>query len=266
MINRKFFVLLLSLCTCSPFLGKAQDTCFVKRDSIVHSIGLRYDLSFFDDGNGDPWHLISTEYTRKSLKTTLITRFNFAQRFGSSAVQAEIDAYPKFDKKTFAYLNLGYAPNTNLFPVFRSGLSIFRSLPAKFEVEAGARYLKFDAPVLIYTASVGKYFKKYWFNASTFISPSSTKISTSFFLKARYYLNEEDFVMILFGNGLSPDNSVDNTLFNTYLKSTRAEVSLRKTIHKKFVLFFSSSFNNQQIKNLSYIRQYNVTTGMQKNF
>jgi YaiO family outer membrane protein len=256
----------LPFCICFHFCGNAQDTAFVKKDSTIHSIGLRYDLSFFDNGNGNPWHLISTEYTRKSDKISLIARLNYAQRFGGSALQAEVDAYPKFGKKTYAYLNLGYAPNTNLFPVFRTGISLFRSLPAKFEVEAGARYLKFDTPIYIYTASVGKYYKKYWFNASGFLSPSNSKISTSWFLKARYYLNDEDFVMLLFGNGLSPDNGVDNTLFNTYLKSTRAEISFRRTIHKKFVLFLSSSINNQQTQNLSYIRQYNVSTGIQKSF
>jgi len=247
--------------------GNAQDSLLtVKKDTPLNSIGIKYDITFFDKGVGKPWQLVSTEYTRKLKKASVIGRLNYANRFGMSALQVEADAYPKLGKNAYAYLNVGYSPSDKLFPRFRSGMSLYYSLPAAFEVEAGARYLKFDEPIYIYTASVGKYYKKFWFNASTFLTPQNSNISSSYFFRTRYYLNDQDFIMLLLGTGLSPDNSVDNTLFNTYLKSRKVELTLRKAIQKNYILLLSTSISHQQILSDAYINQYNVSIGFQRGF
>ena len=246
---------------------KAQDVLLpAKSDTTLNSIGIKYDNTFFDKGKGKPWHLESIEYRRKIKKTKLITRVNYAQRFGMTAGQIEADAYPVLSKKVYAYLNAGYSPSKTLFPGFRSGVSLYFSLPAKFEIEGGARYLYFDKPIYIYTASVGKYYKKFWFNTSVFLSPQNSNISASYFLKSRYYMNDRDYIMLLLGTGLSPDNTVDNTLFNTYLKSKKVEIGYRRTIQKHTIIFLSTSLSNQQIKSDTYINQYNVSIGFQFEF
>lgn len=246
---------------------KAQDVLpHAKSDTTRNSIGIKYDNTFFDKGKGKPWHLESVEYSRKIKQTKLITRVNYAQRFGMAAGQIEADAYPVLSKKIYAYLNVGYSPSKTLFPTFRSGVSLYFSLPAKFEVEGGARYLYFDKPIYIYTASVGKYYKKFWFNTSIFLSPQNSNISASYFLKTRYYLSDKDYIMLLLGTGLSPDNTVDNTLFNTYLKSKKIEVGYRRTIQKQTIIFLSTSLSNQQIRNDTYLNQYNVSIGFQFEF
>lgn len=237
-----------------------------KKDTTLNAIGIKYDLSFFDKGVGKPWHLITTEYSRKIKKTSLIARVNYAHRYSTSSVQFEGDAYPVLSRKIYAYVNVGYSPGNMLFPAFRSGMSLYFSLPAKFETEAGARYLYFDKPIYIYTASIGKYYKQYWFNANTFLSPQNSNISASLFLKSRYYLNDTDYIMLLLGTGLSPDNRVDNTLFNTYLKSKKAELSLRRSIQKHYILFLNTGFSHQQIQKDEYINQYNMSIGLQLGF
>jgi YaiO family outer membrane protein len=243
---------------------KAQDSLLrYKKDTTLNSIGIKYDLTFFGKGIGKPWHLVSAEYIRQVKKSSLIGRVNYAHRFATSAVQAEVEAYPVLSRKVYAYLNVGYSPGKMLFPSFRSGISLYFSLPAAFEVEAGARYLYFDQPIYIYTASIGKYYKKYWFNASAFLSPQNSNISVSWFLKSRYYLNDKDYIMLLLGSGISPDNRIDNTLFNTYLKSKKAELSFRRTIQKHCTLFFNTGISNQQIQNGAYINQYNIGAGFQ---
>ncbi len=260
-----YFFLLIFVSICIP--GKAQDSLLkYKNDTTLNSIGIKYDLTFFGKGVGKPWHLVSTEYIRQVKKTSLIARVNYAHRFGTSAVQAEAEAYPVLSRKVYAYLNIGFSPGKMLFPGFRSGMSLYFSLPAAFEVEAGARYLYFDEPIYIYTASIGKYYKQYWFNASAFLSPQNSNIAASWFLKSRYYLNDKDFIMLLLGSGLSPDNRVDNTLFNTFLKSRKAELSFRRSIQKHYTLFLSAGISNQQMQNDTYINQYNVGAGFQVGF
>ncbi len=260
------FLLLLAFVFLYTFV-KAQDSAsYIKKDSTLNSVGIKYDRTFFDKEKGKPWHLVSVEYGRKVKKTLLLARVNYANRFEKSATQVEADAYPILSKKLYAYINIGYSANNLLFPGFRSGLSLYFSLPAKFEVEAGARYLHFDAPIYIYTASIGKYYKKFWFNTSGFLSPQNSNISTSLFFKSRYYINDNDFVMLLLGTGLSPDNTVDNTLFNTYLKSNKVELSLRRALQKRTIIFLSASYNKQQLQNDSYINQYNASVGFQFGF
>ncbi len=237
-----------------------------KTDSTLNSIAVKYDLTFFEKGVGKPWHLVSAEYSRRVKKTVLLARFNYAERFGKNALQAEADAYPVLSKKVYAYLNVGFSPGKQLFPAFRSGASVYVSLPAAFELEAGARYLYFDEPIYVYTASVGKYYKKYWFNASGFLSPENSNISSSWFFKTRYYLTDLDYVMILLGSGFSPDNRIDNSLFNTYLKSTKAELSLRKTVKRYYTLLLSAAVSRQQIPGDAYINQFNMSTGLQVAF
>ncbi len=259
------FLLLIFLFICMP--GKAQDSLLsLKKDTSLNSIGIKYDLTFFGKDLGKPWHLVSTEYIRQVKKSSLIARLNYAHRFGTSAVQAEAEAYPVLSPKVYAYLNVGFSPGNMLFPGFRSGMSLYYSLPAAFEVEAGARYLYFDEPIYIYTASIGKYYKKYWFNASGFLSPQNSNIAASWFLKSRYYLNDKDFIMLLLGSGLSPDNRVDNTLFNTLLTSKKAELSFRRTIQKDYILFLNAGISNQQMQNDTYMNQYNIGAGFQVGF
>lgn len=249
------------------FPAQAQDPLLNnKKDSTLNSIGIKYYLTFFGKGISNPWHLVSTEYTRQVKKTSLIARVNYANRFGTSAVQAEADAYPVLSRKVYAYLNVGFSPGKMLFPGFRSGMSLYFSLPAAFEVEAGARYLYFDEPIYIYTASIGKYYKKYWFNASAFLTPQNSNVAASWFLKSRYFLYDKDYIMLLLGSGLSPDSRVDNTLFNTFLKSKKAELSFRRTIQKHYTLFLSAGISHQQMQIDTYINQYNVGAGFQVGF
>lgn len=236
------------------------------QDTLLNAVGIKYDITLSDKATLKPWHLLSTEYIRKINKSSIIARLNYAHRFGLSDAQAEVDAYPVLSRKVYAYLNAGVAPGKKLFPSFRTGLSLFFVLPAKFETEGGIRYLNFNAPIYIYTASVGKYYKKYWFNLSTFLSPVNSNISSSFFLKSRYYFNDTDFAMLLLGTGLSPDNTVDNTLLNTFLKSKKVELSLRKHVSKQLIFLMNMGLSKQQISQASSINQYNFGVGLQQQF
>ena len=64
-----------------------------------------------------------------------------------------MDAYPSLSKKTYMYLNVGYSDSyktgTFVFPKYRAGISIYRSLPKSFEAEIGARLLNFYNQPLI---------------------------------------------------------------------------------------------------------------------
>ena len=260
-------VLILIIISSVYFPAAAQDSLHLSvPQKIPNSLGIKYDLITFDNVVTKPWHLVSVEYTKHIKKTPLITRLNYANRFSKSGFQLEAEAYPALSKKIYTYINAGYSNDRLLFPKYRAGFSLFAALPLKFEVEGGFRLLYFTSSTWIYTASVGKYYKSFWFNASTFLTPENNSILQSYFLKTRYYFNDTDFAMLILGTGISPDDGKNNILLNTNatLKAKKAEFVFRNTFKKKNIFLFNIGFMSQENESNKYANQYNIGIGLQR--
>jgi YaiO family outer membrane protein len=234
-------------------------------------IGISYDYVYFDKQFDDPWHMGSFSYSRQTGLGSLITRVNFANRFKTNGTQFELDFYPRISNTFYAYLSGGYSGDVGIFPEYRAGFSLYANLPSAFEAEAGFRMLSFGDPTWIYTASVGKYYKNFWFNLRTFLTPSNNAISQSVAFNTRYYFGgAEDYISFGIGTGLSPDNPRNNLLYNngnTYkLKSNNISLGYRKSIKTTNIIFFKASLENQEyIQNtrgnqlelgIGYIKQF----------
>lgn len=137
----------------------------------------------------DPWDFIELQLNRRTGLGSVIGRVQYANRFSTDAVQFNVDAYPTITEGLYAYLNLGYSPSS-IFPRFRLGTSLYKSLPAAFEAEAGFRYLDFvSSDVWIYTVSLSKYYGNYLFTGRSYFVPSGEGNSHSFSLLIRRYLS-----------------------------------------------------------------------------
>lgn len=172
---------------------------------------VKYGYDHFKRGEEDfgPWHLVSFDLSKKLKWGTVIGRINYANRnFGSlskSGPQFEIDLYPSITKGFYAYVNGGYS-SSSVFPKYRFGGELYKSLPSGFEISAGARYLDFStATVLIYTGNLGKYYKNYWFSLRPFITSKTSGIDISGILLIRKYQNNPgNCISLLLGIGSSP--------------------------------------------------------------
>jgi YaiO family outer membrane protein len=109
----------------------------IKDESIKNKIGIIYDYNVFDKQFADPWHLLAIDYSRSTGIGTVIGRLNYANRFQTSATQFEIDAYPRFSKVFYSYMNFGVSDNSGVFPKYRAGFSLYANLPKSFEGELG---------------------------------------------------------------------------------------------------------------------------------
>ncbi|MDB5223851.1 MAG: repeat-containing protein [Chitinophagaceae bacterium] len=263
-ISRFFFYILII--TCFFLTATAQDSLVLSpAQKITNTIGIKYDIIAFDKGGNKPWHLLSFEYTRLIKKLPLIARLNYANRFGKSGLQLEAEAYPAISKKIYAYVNAGYSKDSLLFPKYRAGFSLYVSLPVGFEAEGGFRLLYFNSPTWIYTAAIGKYYKNYWFNFSTFLTPDNNNILQSYFFKTRYYLNDKDFIMLTLGTGISPDDRNNNIQIKTNkLSSKQAELSFRNTIKKVNVILINAGWMSQEYQVKKYTSQYTIGIGFQR--
>src|SRR5690606_12252623 len=122
-------------------------------------------------------------------------------------------------KTFYLYVAAGYSDNVGLFPKYRTGVSIYANLPKSFEAEAGYRQLHFSNDIWMYTLSVGKYYKDFWFNLRTYLTPDSNNISHSYTGTVRYYTKgKDDYFAFMAGTGISPEENRNNLLNNETFK------------------------------------------------
>jgi len=239
--------------------------------SSKNKIGASYDFVYFDERFDDPWHLASIDYGRQTKFGSVIARLNYANRFNADGTQFEIDAYPRLSKVFYAYVNGGIAKNDGIFPKYRAGFSLYANLPLAFEADAGFRLLVFNDETWIYTASIGKYYKNYWFNLRTYLTPSNNSVSQSVSLKIRYYLGgAEDYLSFGIGTGLSPDDPANNILFNNddayKLKSSNISLGYNKSINALNIISVKASLENQEYRQGTRGNQFSVGIGYNRRF
>ncbi|MCK9404650.1 MAG: YaiO family outer membrane beta-barrel protein [Chitinophagaceae bacterium] len=244
----------------------------IKESTSKNKIGITYDYVYFDKQFSDPWHLAGVDYTRTTGIGSVTGRINFANRFKENGVQYEIDAYPRISKTFYSYISAGYSDNVGVFPQWRGGFSLYANLPKSFEGELGLRYLKFSGdPTLIYTASLGKYYKSWLLSGRTYLTPSNfTKtVSASYSLSARYYYGSaDDLIGATIGYGISPDDrlnaiQLDNTL---RLISYKAGIVFKRKIAKFSVLTMDASWYNQEYRPQTKGNQYQISIGWLQRF
>lgn len=233
-------------------------------ESSKNEIGLYYDFTYFDKQFENPWHLATVDYTRQTKLGALTARINYANRFNQGSTQFEIDLYPRISNTFYAYINGGISTDKGIFPEYRTGFSLYANLPAAFEIDAGFRLLAFNSNTWTYTASLGKYYKNFWFNFRTYLTPTNKDIANSYNFSTRYYFGgTDDYFGVSLGTGFSPDNSNNNILINntTQLNSTNISLRFRKLVSKKNVVFLQSSFENIDYATNSNGNQYSIKLG-----
>ncbi len=194
-----------------------------KSSRMIYKAIYEHDYEYFDEPYTRKWHLSSFQLARRNSWGTLIGKINLGdiisdgESFWSNEVakQFEVDAYPRVSKKSYAYLNYGYSPD-NLFPTHRAGTELYHKLPKAFEVSGGMRFLHFNSDggnknIYIYTASVGKYYRNYWFSFRTYLTPNNGNVSQSYWLTTRRYLRDsKNYIGLELATGVSPDESRGN--------------------------------------------------------
>ena len=153
-----------------------------------NKITLGHDFEYHEVNYLRRLHIASLQYSRKTPFGSVVLSGNIAdlhksgEAFLSKEIgkQIEIDLYPKITKWNYLYLSYGYS-NSVLFPLHRVGFEIYQKLPKSFELSAGFRFLQFESTtltntdtlknIMIFTGSLGKYYKNFWFSFRPFLNP-----------------------------------------------------------------------------------------------
>jgi len=242
----------------------------IKEQLLKNKISISYENSSFDKQFDKAWNLASIAYSRQTKLGSVIARINYANRFSSNGLQAELDAYPHISNTFYGYLNFGYSGDVGVFPGYRAGMSLYANLPKSFEGELGIRYLYFTSGTKIYTASLGKYWSNFLFTARTYLTPSSTDISQSYNLSARYYLKgADDYIGLSVGTGFSPDDNTQNIQFSNKenkLSSKKISADFNHTFLKWNIISISAGIINQEYKPSERGNQFNISAGISRRF
>lgn len=241
----------------------------IEINNTKNAIGVSYNFSHFDKQFEDNWNSISVNYKRKMSFGSVIFKVNYANKFKSNGAQFEIEAYPRINNTFYMYVGGGYSDNVGIFPKYRSGASLYANLPKSFEGEIGVRHLYFSDNLFMFTGSVGKYYKSFWFNLRTFITPSDNNISQSYTLTTRYYTGDaNNYWSFAIGRGISPEDYNNNLLGTTTYKLKSFKLGLDYNFSVKDVNIFSVGGNyfNQEFQpnrkgnqfdfNVSYSRKF----------
>ncbi|MEI6945797.1 YaiO family outer membrane beta-barrel protein [Paraflavisolibacter sp. H34] len=257
------FVFLLAVQAALSGSAKAQVT-----DSLKNAVTVQYTHHHFDKQFAEDWRLASVEYKRQTRFGALIPRLNYARRLGHTGFQYELDAYPKFSKKLYAYFNAGHSSRMPVFPQWRQGLSLFLGLSKGWEAEGGYRFLYFDREVWIATAGLSKYWGNWLLNGRSYYQPSAAGTNLSYFFNARRYLkNERDHIWLQAGRGVSPDESRNiQIVSNALLHSTRLGAGAQLSLTKQLGLQVSANWSRDEFLPDTFGNQYFGTLGLSCRF
>jgi YaiO family outer membrane protein len=241
----------------------------LKEKSSLNKINLSYDYIYFDEQFEDPWQIASFGYARQTKLGAVGVNLNYANRFEDNGFQAELEAYPKISRTFYGYVSGAYSANKEVFPKYRAGFSLFANLPAALEAEAGVRFIHFSQTNTIYTLALGKYYKNYWLNVRTYLTPAKNNIAQSYTLNFRYYYGgADDYLSLSAGTGISPDDTQNNVLLaSTYqLKSTNLSAAYRHAVNFKNIFSIGLTWFNQEYKQQTWGNQYNINLTYQFRF
>lgn len=228
--------------------------------------GYRHDNFERGERKYGPWHLLSFDLAGKYEFGTIIGRINYANRsFGSRVIagaQYELDVYPKITKGLYAYLNAGYS-SSPVFPKYRFGGELYKSLPYSFEISAGFRHLRFSRKnVPIYTGSLGKYHGNYWISLKPFVTSKVSGLSLSGMLSIRKYLGiAEEYYGFMIGYGSSPSDLIfleDIERLNSYKVGLEVQRLVARNLIVKIILrfereeFFLDNYGSRLTLNMSF--------------
>lgn len=232
-----------------------------------NSIAVGYDYEDFDQEGFDPWRELQLELSHRFAFGNVTARANFGDRFGTDAKQYEIDAYPKFRRGTYMYLNAGHSSDDSFYPEWRYGAELFQSLPRSFEFSLGARYLDFGSgDVTLYTGSLGKYKGNHWVSFRPYVSNRDDGTSVSGGLHyRRYFATADDYVGFIASYGEAPEEDVIRQEIDR-LQSSSFRLMMKNLVRGNVVLTGSVGWRELEFRAGSTRESFFVSAGIEKRF
>ena len=199
----------------------------------------------------DPWNFWEVQLSRQTGIGSVIGRLQYANRFSTNGVQVSMDAYPTLFKGMYAYVSAGYS-DASIYPDYRFGLSLYKSLPSAFELEGGIRYLDFgSSETAIYIASLSKYLGSYLFTGRTYVVPSSAGNVQSFSLLTRRYFGDAQTYLGITGGFGTASADIQFSQDIQRLDSWSLSLEGQYPVNRRFHIGGNAGFDSEEFANFT---------------
>ncbi len=245
--TRKTVKTLNRLLSVNPSHEKGNALYRKLNPGVVKEVGIAHYFNFFKKPWVKRWHIMSLRGELNIENIPLIGRINYGKLIRSGSpfsrsnnFQYRIDAYPHLTSSDYLFLNFAYS-KAELFPKTQYAAEWFHNFIHGMEASAGFRRMGWEneSPLLFYTASVGKYYRNYWFSFRAFVAPREGSVDQSYILSARRYLaSNEDYLGMKLEYGSSPENII--------FLNTLPEVVNFRTLGVRFT--YQKNWNNWLIR------------------
>jgi YaiO family outer membrane protein len=185
-------------------------------------LAINNSFTIFDQ-RYDPMIYSSISFKRQTTAGSIIPRINYSNRLGKHGIQYDLDFYPKFSKRLYAYINYGHS-KASIYPNHKVGGDLYVNLPGAIEFSAGGRFINTDTQnISVITNSLGYYRGNYYFSLRSYITPRPEKLTrvSGNILVRKYLKDAENFLGVNVGMGISPElrqlTSGDELLAETFL-------------------------------------------------
>ncbi len=238
----------------------------MQSDSAIHTY-VAGEFSYADfRGTIDPWRMASLSLGHATSAGSIFGRLNYANRFAVSGMQGEMDAYPRLNATTYGYLNAGFSASS-IFPRWRFGGELFKSLAEAWEGSLGFRQLRFSGPpVTLLTGAVGKYSGNYWVSVRPYVRVRQTGTSASVGVTARRYFADGDhYYGARASYGSSPSDQITpDQVSRTSSYSADVHGSGGPWLHA--IATWALGFEHEELSPGRFRRSWTGTTGMKFGF
>ncbi len=207
--------------------------------------GLEYQIEDFDrDFNA--WHQIAASLEKRASWGTVIGRVNYFSRFGDNAFQFDAEAYR--DIARGMYVNLaGTVATDSVLPDYSALIELYRALPYALEGSAGIRFIGFDSPTRVYTASLGIYRGNYWAIVRPLVTSNNLGTTVSWSAKVRrYFRDEEEYATLTLTRGRELEGT-SSSLDLFKLDTTAALLELRKRVAPRYIVKARGGYQVQEL-------------------
>jgi YaiO family outer membrane protein len=164
---------------------------------------------------------------------------------GATEFQVEAEAYPKLSASNYAYLSYAWSPGSH-FPKHRGAVQIWQILPKGFAVSAGLNYYYFDRSLYIGLVSVEKYIKKFWFSGTCYVFFKDRGPTTSFYISARRYFNDVNYLQLTAGTGSAPDEPFNVVEDINRLNANSVRIIYNTKLAPKLVLRIGAGYSREE--------------------
>jgi YaiO family outer membrane protein len=165
--------------------------------------------------------------------------------------QFEAEAYPVLSKKNYAYLDYAYSPGS-YFPTHRAAVELWQALSAGWAVSTGLNYYYFDRNVFIALVSVEKYIRKYWFSGKCYVYFKDNGPTTSFYVNARRYFNDTDYLQLTLGTGTAPDEPFDIQSDLERLSANSIRLAYNFAVSDRLMLRIGGGYSREEYQESMY--------------